>query len=634
MRKSISVAFVAAALLTAAPIALDRAATPGVWLSTAQAATDVDINVFFTSLSPYGSWVPSPNYNYVWVPTNVDASWSPYTNGHWIYTEQYGWYFVSDEPFAAIVYHYGRWGYDPLIGWYWVPGTHWAPAWVAWRQDNDDIGWAPLPPQGNGYATSISISINIGDVPDHYWRFVPNNQFLAPQLRTVAFAGDQRPEVFRASRPAGVVVVQNNIVVNNVINLNFVEQQTKQTIMPAKIDVVTDPKQAGGNATADKGGSVNAFIASVAPPSATVMPQKIEKPTDIKPPTKDQVDLSKDKSATQFTAISPTGNLPNTGNGPAGGNGPGGKNGPSGSGPTGQPTGTATTAPGGNAPGGKGPPNSNGPSGNPTGTATTSPNGGQPGGANPRCTDPTFAKNNPKTCPTSTNDSATANPNAGAPTGNNPTGGPPPKGGNNTATTGPTGGAPTGSGPTGTGNNNTKGGSNTATTGPTGGSPTGSGPAGTGRNTGTGTAATGNPGATVNGNGKGGGSGTGANPTGNANANTATCANPEFARANPKTCPPANSTGGGKGGGGGNDGQQGFNTRGGGGGGGNNTTTNTTQQTNNVGPTGKAPGNAGASATGSGNVTVQGNASCSDPKYAKANPTVCMPEGPGNGRGR
>src|ERR1043166_1340907 len=129
-------ALAAAAVLAAAPITLDRSQPT---VATASAATEVDINLFFTSLSPYGSWVPSPDYNYVWVPTQVDANWSPYTNGHWVYTDRYGWYFVSDEPFAWVVYHYGRWGYDPLVGWYWVPGTNWAPAWVAWRRGDTTV---------------------------------------------------------------------------------------------------------------------------------------------------------------------------------------------------------------------------------------------------------------------------------------------------------------------------------------------------------------------------------------------------------------------------------------------------------------------------------------------------------------
>ena len=97
------VTLAAAATLAAVPVSLDRTSPPTVGIATASAATEVDINLFFTSLSSYGSWVPSPDYNYVWVPTQVDASWSPYTNGHWVYTDRYGWYFASDEPFPVTL---------------------------------------------------------------------------------------------------------------------------------------------------------------------------------------------------------------------------------------------------------------------------------------------------------------------------------------------------------------------------------------------------------------------------------------------------------------------------------------------------------------------------------------------------
>src|SRR5947209_4410780 len=229
MHKSIPLAFLAAALLSAAPIAIDGAAAPGLGVAAAASAgASVSINVFFDNLSDYGSWVPNAQHNYIWVPTKVDADWSPYTNGHWVYTDQFGWYFVSDEPFAWIVYHYGRWGYDPVVGWYWVPGTKWAPAWVAWRKGSDNIGWAPLPPEGTGYA-SVNISINVNTVPQYYWRFVPTMQFLAPQLKTIVFTGDRRPEVFQATQPAGTVIIKNNTVINNVITVNYIEQQTNTT---------------------------------------------------------------------------------------------------------------------------------------------------------------------------------------------------------------------------------------------------------------------------------------------------------------------------------------------------------------------------------------------------------------------
>ena len=102
------------------------------------------VEYFHDQLSPYGQWVQREGYGAVWVP-QVHAGWRPYTTGHWVYTDQ-GWAWVADEPWGWAAFHYGRWYYDPEIGWAWVPGTVWAPAWVAWRHGGGYLGWAPLPP--------------------------------------------------------------------------------------------------------------------------------------------------------------------------------------------------------------------------------------------------------------------------------------------------------------------------------------------------------------------------------------------------------------------------------------------------------------------------------------------------------
>ena len=77
---------------------------------------------------------------------DVDRDWRPYSQGYWSYTDDYGWYWVSDEPFAWAVFHYGRWTYDEDDGWIWIPDTEWGPAWVTWRWSDDYVGWAPLGP--------------------------------------------------------------------------------------------------------------------------------------------------------------------------------------------------------------------------------------------------------------------------------------------------------------------------------------------------------------------------------------------------------------------------------------------------------------------------------------------------------
>jgi hypothetical protein len=108
-------------------------------------AGEVDVTAFQEPLSMYGQWMELDPYGAVWMPAGVGPDWRPYTIGHWIFTD-YGWTWVSDEPWGWASYHYGRWSYDAGLGWFWVPGTIWGPSWVAWRWGGGYVGWAPLSP--------------------------------------------------------------------------------------------------------------------------------------------------------------------------------------------------------------------------------------------------------------------------------------------------------------------------------------------------------------------------------------------------------------------------------------------------------------------------------------------------------
>ena len=212
-------------------------------------------NSFYQPLASYGDWVEIRD-QYVFVPRDVDATWRPYTRGHWADTDENGWYWVSDEPFGWATYHYGRWGFSHDVGWFWCPGTRWAPAWVAWRGSDDYLAWAPLPPAPD---ISVGISINIGDVPDYYWQVVPAQTFLAADISVNIirdrgfFAG-----IFGRTRPLGNTTIVNNIVVNNVVNVRYVEEKTRQKVVLQRVE----------RADAPAGGSGIGKVALFRPPSS------------------------------------------------------------------------------------------------------------------------------------------------------------------------------------------------------------------------------------------------------------------------------------------------------------------------------------------------------------------------------
>jgi hypothetical protein len=156
----------------------------GTRMISSPAAADSPAGLFYESLLPYGEWVWLPAYGWCWDPYNVPIDWRPYTVGYWAYTD-YGWTWMSDEPWGWACYHYGRWNWDDYRGWVWCPGTEWAPAWVVWRYNDGYVGWAPCPSslrwqEGRGFAvTGVNLSIA---VPGFSFSYVEINHFHDRQL--------------------------------------------------------------------------------------------------------------------------------------------------------------------------------------------------------------------------------------------------------------------------------------------------------------------------------------------------------------------------------------------------------------------------------------------------------------------
>ena len=222
---------------------------------------------FYGRLAPYGSWIWLQG-QYVWVPRNVGPYWRPYTLGRWVFTDRYGWMWVSEEPFGWATYHYGRWGFSNRVGWFWVPGSRWAPAWVSWRSSNDYLAWAPLPPTPD---EGLSINITVGNVPDYYWQVVPNRDFLAPDLqrRIVRDRNRYRP-ILHDTRPLGNVTVVNNTVVNNVVNVTYIEQKTNKKVVVHKVEKTKDESKAKDGKI--KGEAVEVFQPAPEAKPAVVVP--------------------------------------------------------------------------------------------------------------------------------------------------------------------------------------------------------------------------------------------------------------------------------------------------------------------------------------------------------------------------
>jgi hypothetical protein len=157
--------------------------------ANAQGAT-VSFQVFYDDLSPYGTWVNSPAYGYVWIP-DAGAGFSPYaTNGYWVYTD-YGWTWISNYSWGWAPFHYGRWYADPYYGQVWVPGNEWGPGWVTWRHSNGYYGWASMGP--GGYY-----------VQDNSWTFVEVDHFGGTTINN-----------YYLNKSGNTAIIKNTTVINN-----------------------------------------------------------------------------------------------------------------------------------------------------------------------------------------------------------------------------------------------------------------------------------------------------------------------------------------------------------------------------------------------------------------------------------
>jgi hypothetical protein len=206
--------------------------------------SNVNFQVFYDQLSPYGEWVNYPHWGYVWIP-DAGPDFVPYsTDGHWILTDA-GWTWMSDYSWGWAPFHYGRWDYDQYYGWLWVPGNEWGPAWVSWRMAEGYYGWAPLEP-------GISPSATFGrayDIHDDHWIFVKEKDIDRSDINHYYVSRTDKDRIVRYSS------VINNTFVDSRRHTTYVtgpsrteiQKATGRKINPVAIQEYNKPGQAISN---------------------------------------------------------------------------------------------------------------------------------------------------------------------------------------------------------------------------------------------------------------------------------------------------------------------------------------------------------------------------------------------------
>ena len=188
----------------------------------------VTTQVFYSALSPYGTWMHVSEYGWVWQPTaaTVNVHWRPYYDrGHWVYTDA-GWYWHSGYSWGWAPFHYGRWSLHSGHGWIWVPGTVWSPSWVSFRYTDNYCGWAPLPPRAHYSAAAgftyrgsrVSIGFGFGLSHRHY-TFVSRKHFGHHSHHRRRADRGKTQQVFNDSTVVNNYVVgDNNTIINKGIS--------------------------------------------------------------------------------------------------------------------------------------------------------------------------------------------------------------------------------------------------------------------------------------------------------------------------------------------------------------------------------------------------------------------------------
>jgi len=230
----------------------------------------VSVSYFRAELAPYGHWFMYGSYGWAWSPHGVSAGWRPYEDGYWVYSDC-GWTWVSYEPWGWAPYHYGRWLFDAGYGWVWVPDTVWGPAWVAWRYDDDYIGWAPLPPSVGW--TGVSITFTSGYSGYRYyqprdWCFVERRVFLDRNVRNHVFAESRNPGLLRETQFVARYSSRDRRPVNLGLNVASVERSSGRRVPRYRLEDARSPRDSrvsgdalrvfrpGGRAEASRGGSL------------------------------------------------------------------------------------------------------------------------------------------------------------------------------------------------------------------------------------------------------------------------------------------------------------------------------------------------------------------------------------------
>lgn len=160
-----------------------------------------------SDLSYYGNFMSVPGYGTVWQPYFMDASWSPFQDGGWMFYPGAGYMWVSAYPWGWTPYRYGNWAFVPGYGWVWQPG-YWNSWYAVPRVVNPPRRVAVLTPPARGRQTVMigkGLTVNPpSGVPQRRLVIAPGSAGLGVPRGTIRNLDRVSREATKNSRPVEI----------------------------------------------------------------------------------------------------------------------------------------------------------------------------------------------------------------------------------------------------------------------------------------------------------------------------------------------------------------------------------------------------------------------------------------------
>jgi hypothetical protein len=242
-------------------------------------------------------WRPANEFVSTMVNESPEKQYTPYNNGQWVNTDQ-GWYFKANTPQEDLTSHYGRWNEDPNLGWVWLPGKVWSPAWVDWRETENEIAWAPLPP--GSYIVNDGVKIQ-SSINDNRYTIVEKKHFIEPSVYKYRYqyVENKNKIMIKEMTKKDGIIIKNKTIINKGPDVEVIEKKTNR-----KIDQVKIKKVGKKDDAVTEGNTMGVFTPELKEEKVTKKepvskPEKLVSYKDAKKITKEEKEELKDQDKQQ-----------------------------------------------------------------------------------------------------------------------------------------------------------------------------------------------------------------------------------------------------------------------------------------------------------------------------------------------